>query len=617
MTAAALALLPAVGIDAQKPAGGFVPAPPPAFADPGRAAALTGAFPAVDRIFQQFAERSRVPGIAWGILIDGRLVHTSSAGVREVASKAPVDSDTVFRIASMTKSFTALCILRLRDQGKLSLDDPAERYVSQLRGLKYPTADSPRITIRHLLSHAEGFPEDNPWGDRQLDATGQQMLQMIESGIPFSNPPGQAYEYSNFGFAILGRIVSVVSGMPYRDYVQQNILTPLGMTSTTFDPSSVAPGRLAHGYRLEDGAWKEEPLLADGAFGAMGGLLTTTRDLAKWVGFLMSAWPARDDADTGPARRSSVREMQQVWRPAPATVTRDQVDSPLRLNTGGYGFGLRVWQSCGQRHLVAHGGGLPGFGSHMRWLPEHGVGIIALGNLTYTSWTSVADAVVDALDATGALQPRVPVPAPALAEAQDAVNRLIDRWDDVVADRIAAVNLFLDESKPRRRASIDRARAQLGACRPAGAIEAENALRGTWKLACDRGTLRVAVTLAPTAPPRVQLLTVTPVVRPEPALANAIDRLVRQIDAPDAAGLKELLAPGLDVQSVMGLLKAAAAWGSCRFPVELLSSDGVASAAVRLSCARGGLALRVGFDAASGRVTRLSLAPASGTTCVP
>ena len=90
------------------------------------------------------------------------------------------------------------------------------------------------------------------------------------------------------------------------------------MTSTTLQPASVPPGRLTKGYRLEGDQWVEEPPLPDGAFGAMGGMLTSTRDLAKYVGFLMSAWPPRDDPDTGPVRRSSVREMQQVWRPSPA-----------------------------------------------------------------------------------------------------------------------------------------------------------------------------------------------------------------------------------------------------------------------------------------------------------
>ena len=512
--ATALACCASAGLVAQQPAPGFVPAPPPVFTNPGRTQLLTSALPGLDPVFRRFVETAHAPGMAWGVLIDGKLVHTGSTGVRDVASKAPIDADTVFRIASMTKSFTALSILKLRDEGKLSLDDPAEKYVPQLKSLRYPTADSPRITIRHLLSHAEGFPEDNPWGDRQLAATDQQMNEMIERGIPFSTPPSHAYEYSNFGFAILGRIVSVVSGMPYRDYVQKSILTPLGMTSTTFDPSRAPADRLAHGYRFEDGTWKEEPMLADGSFGAMGGMLTSINDLSKWVGFLMSAWPARDDADMDPVRRSSVREMQQVWRPAPAVVRRESGDAPFYLNAGGYGFGLRVWQSCDQRHLVSHGGGLPGFGSHMRWLPEHGVGIITLVNLTYSGASSAVDAAVDALAATGGLQPRVPQPAPALLDAQKAVNALIAKWDDALADRVAAMNLFLDESKDRRKSRLDTLRAQVGTCKADGPIDAENALRGTWKLACERGALRVAITLAPTMPPTVQFLSVTSGVAP-------------------------------------------------------------------------------------------------------
>src|SRR6185503_18763918 len=275
-------------------------------------ARLTDAYAEVDRLVHDFIARRHVPGAAWGVIVDGRLAHTGTAGLRDVETKAPVAADTVFRIASMTKSFTAMSILKLRDEGKLSLDDAAERYVPELNGLKYPTADSPRITIRHLLSHAEGFPEDNPWGDRQLADSEQQLTDMIRGGIPFSNAPGVAYEYSNYGFAILGRIVSRVSGMPYTDYVTANVIRPLGMTSTTLEPSSVPADRLAHGYRWEDERWKNEPLLANGSFGSMGGMLTTVPDLSRYVAAFLSAWPPRDAPETAPARRASLREMQQV-----------------------------------------------------------------------------------------------------------------------------------------------------------------------------------------------------------------------------------------------------------------------------------------------------------------
>ncbi len=475
-----------------------------------RQSKLAAAFPELDRVFMDFAKRAHVPGIAYGVLVDGRLAHTMTFGYRDVESKEPVEANSVFRIASMTKSFTAIAVLRLRDEGKLSLDDPAERYVPELKGLKYPTADSPRITIRHLLSHAEGFPEDNPWGDRQLAITDGQMSAMLREGIPFSNPPGVAYEYSNYGFAILGRVVANVSGMPYRDYVTANVLRPLALTSTTLQVSEVPPARLARGYRWEDERWKEEPQLPDGAFGSMGGMLTSIEDLGRYVGFLMSAWPPRDDPDTGPLRRASLREMQQVWRQGPASVARTG-DGRVRLNAGGYAYGLRVWQTCDFRHVVAHSGGLPGFGSHMRWLPDYGVGIVALGNLTYTGWTGVTDEAFAILLRTGGLQPRLREPSAALVEARNNVSALIEHWDDRLADRIAAVNLFLDTSKDRRRRELEELRTRVGACRPEGAFDVENALRGQWTMACERGRLRVSVTLAPTMPPGVQYLAVTPV----------------------------------------------------------------------------------------------------------
>ncbi len=478
------------------------------FADPDRRAKLMGAMPAIDSLFRNFATRSHVPGIAYGILIDGELVHMGTAGMRDIAAKSPVDSATVFRIASMTKSFTALAILKLRDEGKLSLDDAAEKFIPELAGLGYPTADSPRLTIRHLLSHAEGFPEDNPWGDRQLDRTDAEMAQMMKSGIPFSNPPGIAYEYSNYGFAILGRIVARVSGMSYSDYVSANIFKPLGLNATTLHAAAVPAQNLAHGYRWEDGQWKDEPLLPDGSFGPMGGMMTSITDLGRYVGFLMSAWPPRDDADNGPVRRASMRAMQTVARPRPAQITRSAGDNAVQLYSGGYGYGLGISQSCAFGHIVAHSGGLPGFGSQMRWLPQHGVGIIALGNLTYTGWGGVITEALNTLSRTGGLEPRTPQPSPELVRARDAVSRLIMSWNDPLADSVAAMNLFLDDSLARRHRHIDSLRAQAGDCQIGNDFQVENSLRGTWRMPCSRGALDVAITLAPTVPPKVQYLDV-------------------------------------------------------------------------------------------------------------
>ena len=481
------------------------------FTDPDRLAKLRGTFGDIDRMMQEFTTRQHVPGAAWGIVIDGELAHAGFTGSRDLATKAPVDGDTVFRIASMTKSFTAMAIMKLRDEGKLSLDDPADRYVPELKDLLYPTSDSPRITIRHLLSHATGFPEDNPWGDPQLGDTEAQLSEMMRRGIPFSNAPGVAYEYSNYGFAILGRIVSRVSGIRYPDYVKAYVLKPLGMTSTTLEPASVAAGRIALGYRWEDAQWKPEPLLPDGSFGPMGGMLTSVKDLGRYVGAFLAAWPPRDGAEAGPVKRASLREMQQISRPRLPSVTKDPAGA-LQLNAGGYGFGLGITQTCSFGHVVAHSGGLPGFGSLMRWLPEYGVGIIAFGNLTYTGWGRVVDTALDTMAKSGGLQPRVAQPSPALVDARDAVSRLVIKWDDALAERIAAGNLYLDRAKERRRAEIDELRSRVGTCTPGRDFDyVENALRGQWTMACERGKLRVAITLAPTLPPSVQYLEVSEV----------------------------------------------------------------------------------------------------------
>ena len=478
------------------------------FADPARSAKLEAAFPEVDRLVREFLKREQVPGAAWGIVVDGKVAYIGTAGFRNLANQQPVAGDTVFRIASMTKSFTAMAILQLRDAGKLSLDDPAEKFVPELRALRYPTTDSPRLTLRHLLTHSGGFPEDNPWGDQQLARSEEEFTAMLREGLPFSNPPGTAYEYSNYGFAILGRVVARVSGMPYTQYIEQKILRPLHMDSTTLEPAAVPATRLAHGYRWEDSQWKEEPQLANGAFGSMGGMLTSIDDLTKYVGVFLAAWPPRDELEAAPLRRSSLREMQQAWRPNTTTVTRDTNGNTL-LNVASYGYGLRVSQTCHFRHVVAHTGGLPGFGSQMRWLPEYGVGLIGFGSRTYTPWGKVFDTAFDALRATGALQPRGVQPSPAFTTAQADVNALIAQWDDAIADRIAAMNLYLDSAKARRRQSLDALHQEVGTCQfRSGSTRQENPLRGVWLLDCERGTLQASITLAPTLPAKVQFLEV-------------------------------------------------------------------------------------------------------------
>jgi hypothetical protein len=157
-----------------------------------------------------------------------------------------------------------------------------------------------------------------------------------------------------------------VPGLRHRDYVDAQILRPLGLDSTCWEAAAVPAPRLAVGYRHDGEAWSPEPPLGDGAFGAMGGLFTSGHDLARYVAFLLSAWPPREEPDPGPVRRSSLREMQQAWRHSGLRVDRPASDAPLRATTSAYGFGIGVSEDCRFQRIVAHSGGLPGFGSNMR-----------------------------------------------------------------------------------------------------------------------------------------------------------------------------------------------------------------------------------------------------------
>ena len=599
---------------AQRTATGTVP--PPQFADPQRKQKLAAAFPEIERLFKSWMERFQPPGAVFGVIIDGELAFIKAAGVREKTNNHPVTPETVFRIASMTKSFTAMAILKLRDEGKLSLEDPVSRYIPEIASLPYPTNDSQVLNIRHLLTHSEGFPEDNPWGDRQLAQSDKTMRDWMRAGIPFSTSPGTTFEYSNYGFAILGQIVAKASGRPYEDYVRDNILRPLGMNASTFEMSTVPRDHIAPGYRRENNVWKPEPILAHGSFGAMGGLWTNSPDLARYVAFLMSAFPPRDESDRGPIKRSSAREMQQIWRASAAAAFRPTVDAPLQIGSGGYGYGLGVSNDCRYTHVVGHGGGLPGYGSLMRWLPEYGVGLIGMSNQTYQGFNGLFNDAAAALQRTGALQPRVVQPSPALLKAQSDVSQLIIQWDDELANRIAADNLFLDAAADVRKNRWKELAQQHGTCRPATSIDPENALRGEWRMMCDRGWLNVFITLAPTMPPKVQLININPVLPPDADMTKTAETIVKVLGSWDAKAVEAIAAPGFDVEKMRRQVAAASTWGSCKVG-EPLGGNGKSNSSIRLVCDNGPLAARIALESKTRKLTSLDLVPLREQRCVP
>ena len=236
----------------------------------------------------------------------------------------------------------------------------------------------------------------------------------------------------------------------------------------------------------------------------MGGLLTTASDLGRYVAFHLSAWPARDDVEAGPVRRASVREMAQLW--TPAYLTASYKSGLLKASEAGYGFGLRISSDCRFVHIAGHGGGLPGFGSYMAWLPEYGVGMFAMATLTYSGPSEPISRAWDEMVKTGGLRPRELPPTPLQAQIRDEIVKLWNHWNDAEAKRIAAMNLFLDVPADQRQTEIAKLKKEVGQCSTVGAVQAENWLRGQFNMTCEKGTVGVFFTLAPTQPPAVQHL---------------------------------------------------------------------------------------------------------------
>jgi hypothetical protein len=178
----------------------------------------------------------------------------------------------------------------------------------------------------------------------------------------------------------------------------------------------------------------------------------------------------------------------------------------LQAQESGYGYGLRISSDCRFGHIVGHGGGLPGFGSYMVWLPDYGVGMFAMASLTYSGPTEPINRALDAMRNTGALRSRELPPSPVLSSMREHIWNLWKLWDDAEAQKIAAMNFFLDAPAAQRRAEIEKLKSEVGECSAAGPMIPENWLRGQFNLTCAKGGVGVFLTLAPTQPPAVQHL---------------------------------------------------------------------------------------------------------------
>jgi serine-type D-Ala-D-Ala carboxypeptidase/endopeptidase len=462
----------------------------------------------IDEGMLAFQEEEHILGMVWAVVKDGRLVHFTGNGVQSLETGEPVNAETLFRIASMSKAFTALAILKLRDDGKLRLDELAETYVPELKGWRYPTTDSPRIRVRDLLSHVGGFVSDDPWGDRQQPLTEAAFTKMLRDGVPFTRAPQTRMEYSNFGYALLGRIITNVSGKPYNAYIKAELMTPLGMSSTTYEVRDAPAARLAMGYRWENEAWALEPTMPHGVFGAMGGVVTSANDYAKWVAFLLDAWPARDGPEKGPVKRSSVRELAQGLN-FPSIGRRGGLEPGQTCSFANtYGMGMNAAQDCDLGFTLGHSGGYPGYGSNVLLLPDQGIGLFVFANRTYAGPGRANREAALQLHKAGLLKGREWPVSAGLAAAHKAAGDMFAAGSIEPGRSQLAMNFLMDRSPETWADVFAKLKEQSGECQPAAPVElgATGAMSGYFTWTCEKGEMDGNIDLAPTLPLTIQAL---------------------------------------------------------------------------------------------------------------
>lgn len=452
-------------------------------------------FPEIDVMYQEYAKKNGYPGYAYGVVLDGQLVHTGSGGFIDIDKKIPATSQSMFRIASMTKSFTAMAILKLRDEGKLRLDDPIELYIPEMRAQKL-TQDSASITIRDLLTHSAGFPTDDPWADRKLEESEEDLIALLNGKITFSNPSGTVFEYSNLGYTILGYLINKITGVPYQEYINTTICKPLGMESY-WEYSDISKSQLVHGYSVKDK--QEEALLHDGIYGAMGGLITSIESFSKYIACHQSAWPPRDDSEVCPIKRSSMREMHQPWK-------------FIKLEEGpkvsSYGYGLKWIKDSLGRVFVGHSGGLPGFGSNWFFLPEYGLGIVSFANSTYADTWIINLEILNKLLTDAQLSSRQLPPSEALRESQKKLIALLPNWENITTG-IFAANVFLDRSLDSIKKESKELFLKAGKMISIGEVIPKNQSSGYFLIKCEKIDLQIKFSLTPENPPLIQHFEVT------------------------------------------------------------------------------------------------------------
>ncbi len=384
--------------------------------------------PKLEAIVNRALEREHIPGAAIGIVRDQQLAWSRGFGYADLAGDRAMDADTLFRCGSITKTFTATAIMQLRDEGKLAIDDPIVRYIPEFAAAKARFGTPEGVTIRRLLTHTSGLSGEGPnsgWERLEFPSIEEMIAALPHTEIVIE--PETQYKYSNLGFALMGEVIRRLSGIPYADYIECNLLHPLGMSASGFVLTDTMRPGMATGYtiRMLEGAPQVAPHPPLRGWDAAGSLYSSVKDLARWISLQFRT-------------KAEKRDGTQVLKGASLTAMhRPRFMEPNWM--GGYGLGWRA-DRRGENIYHHHSGGIHGFLTKITFNKLHRVGTIVLTNgnpnmafdvLGHEILETIIPAIRESSDAALPLRKMVPTP--------EKYQRFIGRYEDVQMGGVALI----------------------------------------------------------------------------------------------------------------------------------------------------------------------------------
>jgi CubicO group peptidase (beta-lactamase class C family) len=319
--------------------------------------------------YEQALRKHNIVGSSLFLVHDNQIIAKEFYGMANLEKKQPIDEETIYHWASITKTFTGIAIMQLRDRGLLKLDDPIIKYLPELKVVHNPFGDMSEITLRHLMSHSSGFRDSTwPWGgDKDWHPHEPQRWEQLVAMMPYTEilfKPGSKFSYSNPAIIYLGRVIELLTHDDFEVYIDKNIFKPLEMYRSYFDttPYHLLQYR-SHSYYLEDGKLTPARFDVDtGITVSNGGLNSPLPDMVKYINFLLGD-PKKQAIYDKVLKRSTLEEM---WQPQvkiepAATDGKDRKDW--------LGLTYFIEDNFGQ-HFIGHSGSQNGFISHFYVRPD-------------------------------------------------------------------------------------------------------------------------------------------------------------------------------------------------------------------------------------------------------